>query len=434
MQAAETLQTLMTSHVGGKGFRSPMAAAEPGESGSGNDSSSGGSGGGGGGDAFHSATGPSEGSPSHSLSLSPLGKNNITNNNTNAMDLLPLQSQATLYGQGEGASGPSSPGAFATTTTASSSNGNPPAPVIPPAALSWAGVPPIPTTLPSLQAPTLRMPIPPIAYTFEGVTRHFATTGEGNRTTETAADLSHTVKPEISPAAAGSRKRTRSSSASSSAPAPAPAASAAAAAAEAAAALTVTTSLAAAVEDGYIPTPRNDGPWHYLGTLPSSSSPSSSSAAGSGGGGGGGAGGKETGGGGGTVPAAAASSGSASSAGSDEEGTKARPAAMNFGRYGDHLPYNGRKVCRVKGCDGNQRWPDYLCGQHGGGRCRWEGCTLFHQGINSMGLLLCGKHCKAVGATYRRPRGGANPKAEGGGGGGGGGGVTASSSAARKRK
>jgi hypothetical protein len=346
------------------------------------------------------------------------------------MDLLPLQPQGTLYGQSEGTSGPStgssSPGAFATTTTAPSSNGNPPVPVIPPATLSWAGVPPIPATLPSLQAPTLRMPIPPIAYTFEGVTRHFATTAGGNGTTETAADLSHTVKPEISLAAAGSRKRTRSSSASSSAPAPAPAA--------AAAALTVTTSLAAAVEDGYIPTPRNDGPWHYLGTLPASSPPSSISAGATSGGGGGGGGGRETGGGGGAVAAAAASSGSASSAGSDEEGAKARPAAMNFGRYGDHLPYNGRKVCRVKGCDGNQRWPDYLCGQHGGGRCRWEGCTLFHQGINSMGLLLCGKHCKAVGATYRRPRGGGNPKADGGGGGGGGGGVTASSSAARKRK
>lgn len=87
--------------------------------------------------------------------------------------------------------------------------------------------------------------------------------------------------------------------------------------------------------------------------------------------------------------------------------------ALNFGRFGDHLPYNGRKVCRVKGCTGTQRWPDYLCGVHGGGRCRWEGCELFHQGINSMQLLLCGKHCKAVGATYRR-------SARGGGGGGGG--------------
>ena len=434
MQAAEALQTLMTSHVGGKGLRSPVAADEPEEMGAGND----GGGNGGGTDAFHSGTGPSEGSPSHSLSLSPLGNNNNNINNTNpstaAMDLLPLQPQATMYGQSEGASAPStedsSPSAFATTTTTTttipSSNGNPPAAVIPPATLSWAGVPPIPAT-PSLQPPTLRMPIPPIAYTFEGVTRHFATTAGGNGTTETAADFSHTVKPEIFPAAAASRKRTRSSSAPSSAPAPA--AAAATAAAAAAAGLTVTTSLAAAVEDGYIPTPRNDGPWHYLGTLPASSSPSASSAAGGGGGGGGGGGEREAGGGGaGAAAATAASTGSASSRGSDDEGTKARPAAMNFGRYGDHLPYNGRKVCRVKGCDGNQRWPDYLCGQHGGGRCRWEGCTLFHQGINSMGLLLCGKHCKAVGATYRRPRGAATSKADGGGGGG------ASGSAARKRK
>ena len=99
--------------------------------------------------------------------------------------------------------------------------------------------------------------------------------------------------------------------------------------------------------------------------------------------------------------------------GDDGTGAKGKgtggPAAMNFGRYGDHLPYNGRKICRVKGCEGNQRWPDFLCGQHGGGRCRWDGCNLFHQGINSMGLLLCGKHCKAVGATYRRPQGKAAP-------------------------
>lgn len=83
---------------------------------------------------------------------------------------------------------------------------------------------------------------------------------------------------------------------------------------------------------------------------------------------------------------------------------KSGPAAANFGRYGSDLPYNGRKICRVKGCEGNQRWPDFLCGAHGGGRCRWEGCNLFHQGINSMGLLLCGKHCKALGASYRAPR------------------------------
>jgi hypothetical protein len=186
------------------------------------------------------------------------------------------------------------------------------------------------------------------------------------------------------------------------------------------------------VEDCYIPTPRNDGPWHYVGTLPASSTASFSSAAGGGVGDGNEGGEKLTSD--EAAAAAATSSVRASSAGSDEEGAKARPAAMNFGRYGDHLPYSGRKVCRFKGCDGHQRWPDYLCGQHGGGRCRWEGCSLFHQGINSMGLLLCGKHCKAVGAAYRRPRGGANPKADRDGGGGSGGHRTTSSSVICKHK
>lgn len=409
--------------MGGKGLRSSPSADERREMGGQND---GGDGGGVGGiDAFHSETVPSEGSPSHSLSLSPLG-NNTTGFNPSTAAAMALQQQATLYAGNEGTApspGASSPASFASTSAAATSDGNPP--VVPPATLSWAGVPPIPATLPSLQAPTLRMPIPPVAYTFEGVTRHFATT-TGDNGTETAADVSKAAKPET-PAAAASRKRTRSSSssgtatsASASAPVPAPAAA---------------SSLAAAVsDDGYIPTPRNDGPWHYLGNLPASATASASSSSAGGGGGGGGGGGEASGGGAAAAALGAGTSGgSASSGGSDEEGAKSRPAAMNFGRYGDHLPYNGRKVCRVKNCDGNQRWPDYLCGQHGGGRCRWEGCTLFHQGINSMGLLLCGKHCKAVGATYRRPRAAANQKTDGGGGGGGGG-SSASSSGARKRK
>lgn len=424
MEAAETLQTLMKHHVGGKGFLLPGAAdvreeIQGGKDGGGGGGSGVGSGGGGT-DAFHSVTASSVGSPSHSLSLSPPGNSNNINN-TDVMDLLPLQSQATLFCQSQD----SSPGAFTNTTSttalisSSSSDcksSNMSAHVIPPASLSWS---PNAVPLPPGQAPTNRMPIPNIL----GQTRPTA----GEKSTETISNLPY-IKPEVSSPASASRKRARSS-ASSSTTLPAPAT----ATATAPAAPPLTTSTATGVEDGYIPTPRNDGPWHYLGTLPASST-SFSSAADGGGGDGSRDGGKSTSGEAAAAAGASTSSVRASSAGSDEEGTKARPAAMNFGRYGDHLPYSGRKVCRVKGCDGHQRWPDYLCGQHGGGRCRWEGCSLFHQGINSMGLLLCGKHCKAVGAAYRRPRSGGNPKADGGGGGGGARDGTVSSSTTCKQK
>lgn len=59
---------------------------------------------------------------------------------------------------------------------------------------------------------------------------------------------------------------------------------------------------------------------------------------------------------------------------------------------GADLPDRGRHICRMAGCSKIYRWPDYFCGDHGGGRCQhqhWvEGqapCTRFHQSRNSRG-------------------------------------------------
>ena len=73
-------------------------------------------------------------------------------------------------------------------------------------------------------------------------------------------------------------------------------------------------------------------------------------------------------------------------------------------RLGDVLPMKtpGR-LCRIPGCTNNYRTPDFVCGDHGGGKChyRWqdisyEGCSKFHQGKNASGEYLCGRHSNGV--------------------------------------
>lgn len=375
LQAHEVMQSITHSHAGGKGQGPPTAVAAS--------------------EAIMATNGTGanhEWSDAGVVAATVLHTVTPGESNPPCLSTTQLDRGAALPGtatqQGEASSyigSESSTSATATTSISSSpSAGDRPFPMLQPATLSWAGVPPVPSSVSSLPDSAARVPMDPVSYPFGSMTGQLPF--HSGRNGGDGVDEMGAARSE--PSLFGQPPR-RSLSTSVPIEATAP------------------QGLASTLEeDGYIPTPRNDGPWHYLGTLPESNA-SSTSAPGRKGSQ------KLTGAGSGALP----STGSVSSAGSDDDGSKHRPAAMNFGRYGDHLPYNGRKICRVKNCDGNQRWPDYLCGQHGGGRCRWEGCSLFHQGINSMGLLLCGKHCKAVGATYRRPRPAAQKKERGNGGG-----------------
>ncbi len=231
-----------------------------------------------------------------------------------------------------------------------------------PATLFWRDGPP---RIPAAMMSTVPMTFPHLTWTNASVPEEG---GGGGETADPAPAAGAAAAPDVDVG----RKRTRSSSGVGSFPA------------------------SSSSGDPYIPTLRNDGPWPYLGNLLAQGYQGVERGDAVGHGVEGGQGGHQ-------IIEDAEESGSEDDS-SSQVGGKHQPAAMAFGRYGDYLPYNGRKMCRIKGCLSNQRWPDYLCGNHGGGRCRWDGCTLFHQGINSVGLLLCGKHSKAVGASYRRPQ------------------------------
>lgn len=108
-----------------------------------------------------------------------------------------------------------------------------------------------------------------------------------------------------------------------------------------------------------------------------------------------------------------ASSVASTAEGEDEEGGGGarveddnKGPAKRRGPLGAELEKRGRHQCRMKGCPSSARWPDFLCGPHGGGRCQFEWwradgpCTNFHQCRNSQDELLCGKHSKQTGALY----------------------------------